>query len=181
MRTLIGACAAVLLGALAFGPALSAQYQGDGRDDDRGKNILALDDCDPRDVNWNEIGGCFRRRGEITRAEFFAALASPLSIAVVGHTAWAFGPSYLKLGAGGTLRVTNVGGRDHTFTEVAQFGGGNVPNPALNKGLTMAPECAASVIVRPGGKAVVEGLAPGDHKFQCCIHPWMRAQVEVLP
>jgi hypothetical protein len=30
-----------------------------------------------------------------------------------------------------------------------------------------------------GGKSVVEGLAPGDHKFQCCIHPWMRTLVKV--
>src|SRR5688572_9992709 len=58
-----------------------------------------------------------------------SALASPLSIAVVGHTYWAFGPSYVKIRAGDSVRVTNVGGRDHTFTEVAQFGGGNVPLP----------------------------------------------------
>lgn len=181
MRTLAMASAMALAGALTAGPVTSAAQQGDGRDDDRGRNILLLDDCDPADVNWNQVGGCHRRQGDVTLAEFFAALASPLSIAVVGHPSWAIGPSYLKVPPDATLRVTNTGGRDHTFTEVAQFGAGNVPVPALNLGLTLAPECAASVVVPPGGKADVGGLAAGDHKFQCCIHPWMRAQVTVLP
>jgi hypothetical protein len=25
------------------------------------------------------------------------------------------------------------------------------------------------------------GLAEGNHRFQCCIHPWMRAIVKVKP
>ena len=47
--------------------------------------------------------------------------------------------------------------------------------------LTAAPECvAAGVIDIPGGgRDVVDGLAAGDHKFQCCIHPWMRTLVKV--
>jgi hypothetical protein len=31
----------------------------------------------------------------------------------------------------------------------------------------------------PGATIRVEGLAQGLHKFQCCIHPWMRATVRV--
>ena len=27
----------------------------------------------------------------------------------------------------------------------------------------------------------VDNLTPGNHKFQCCIHPWMRAIVKVKP
>jgi hypothetical protein len=27
----------------------------------------------------------------------------------------------------------------------------------------------------------VADLAPGNHRFQCCIHPWMRAIVKVKP
>jgi len=31
----------------------------------------------------------------------------------------------------------------------------------------------------PGGKAEVGTLAEGNHHFQCCIHPWMRAVIKV--
>jgi hypothetical protein len=65
----------------------------------------------------------------------------------------------------------------HTFTEVASFGGGRVP--PLNVGLAPAPECAAAVNVPPGHRIEIEGLEPGNHRFQCCIHPWMRALVKV--
>jgi hypothetical protein len=47
----------------------------------------------------------------------------------------------------------------------------------------MAPECASSGtdpwLVAPGGRVDVTDLAPGNHSFQCCIHPWMRAQIKV--
>jgi len=26
---------------------------------------------------------------------------------------------------------------------------------------------------------LVPGLSKGEHRFQCCIHPWMRVKVEV--
>ena len=53
----------------------------------------------------------------------------------------------LKLDAGGTLQAHNRGGEDHSFTEVANFGGGCIA--ALNEllGLTPVPECAGF----PGG------------------------------
>jgi hypothetical protein len=78
--------------------------------------------------------------------------------------------------------VTNEGGRGHTFTEVAAFGGGMVP--PLNKGLTQAPECLNSSIIAatslaPGASLELRDLATGNHLFQCCIHPWMRTQVKV--
>jgi plastocyanin len=82
---------------------------------------------------------------------------------------------------GKTIRVKNEGGRDHTFTEVAAFGGGKVPPPGagLNEGLVTAPECPTSINIPPGGSARVSNLASGDHRFQCCIHPWMRALITV--
>jgi len=73
--------------------------------------------------------------------------------------------------------VRNRGGRIHTFTEVANFGGGKVP--PLNKGLATAPECLVSTDIAAGGKAEVGTLAEGNHHFQCCIHPWMRAVIKV--
>jgi hypothetical protein len=42
-------------------------------------------------------------------------------------------------------------------------------------------ECNPMTVVRltPGAREEKTGLAPGLHKFQCCIHPWMRATVRV--
>jgi hypothetical protein len=75
--------------------------------------------------------------------------------------------------------IANRGGRPHTFTKVANFGGGKIPNPALNEGLVTAPECPASVDIPPGGSTRISGLTVGNHRFQCCIHPWQRALVKV--
>ena len=81
----------------------------------------------------------------MTLAEFAGENDSPLAAAVVGHQAWRNDPSYLKVLQGTTLRIANKGGRPHTFTKVAAFGGGTAPNPALNEGLITSPECPASV------------------------------------
>ena len=78
------------------------------------------------------------------------------------------------------MRVTNRGGRAHTFTKVNDFGGGFVA--PLNGTLSPAPECenpADLVFVPYGGSQQLSGLAPGLHKFQCCIHPWMRGAVRI--
>jgi plastocyanin len=154
-------------------------------DDDGGTRIALLDDCDPRiGAGWNTATDqtqCIREEGSVSRAEFAAFLASPFSLSTVGHPAWRIAPTYLKPEAGDRVRVRNGGGRGHTFTEVAQYGGGFIP--VLNIGLIQAPECtpATAPVIPPGGHADVTGLAVGNHKFQCCIHPWMRALVKVEP
>ena len=157
---------------------------GLGGPNDRGpkRYIAVLDDCDPNDPSWAATGGCSRRNGAVTNAEFGAFLASPLSLSVIGHPAWRNEPSYIKISAGESVRVTNEGGRGHTFTEVANFGGGRVP--PLRMGLTPAPECLAappSADLLPGATIEIDGLSVGTHKYQCCIHSWMRAAVKVLP
>jgi plastocyanin len=89
-------------------------------------------------------------------------------------------PNYFKIEAGKSVKVENVGGRAHTFTEVANFGGGFIP--PLNGTLTIAPECAAAAAeppLAPGAKLEVTGLSEGNHLFQCCIHPWMRVLIKV--
>lgn len=152
----------------------------DGHGGDRGGREIAIrDDCDPRDPGWIPTGGCALRRGDVTLAEFNGELDSPLALAVVGHQAWRNDPPYLEIETRRDVRVRNEGGRVHTFTKVANFGGGKVPSPALNEGLAMAPECPASVDLAPGGEMHVSGLAEGNHRFQCCIHPWMRALIKV--
>jgi plastocyanin len=149
------------------------------------KSILALDNCDPTDPDWAPVG-CFLREGKdnnVTAAEFNALVFSPLSLAVIGHPSWRFQPGYLTVETGKTLRLRNEGGRPHTFTPVAQFGGGRVP-PLNNPGLFPAPECNLAPgatdphLVPPGG-TIEKTLAPGEHRLQCCFHPWMRVIVKV--
>jgi plastocyanin len=156
--------------------------ENDGHDDED-SNVAIIDKCDPADPAWNPTGGCALkpRQGDVTFAEFNAFLFSPLGPAglLIGHPAWRNDPSYLTLHSGKAVRVTNKGGRTHTFTEVADFGGGFVP--PLNGALGVAPECnpLTTTALAPGDKINVKGLAAGLHKFQCCIHPWMRAAVRV--
>jgi len=198
MNRLLTGCSAAL--ALAFmtacgkdstrsqivGPGSSADAgtAADRSDDDsgdggEGNRVIAMrDDCDPRDqAAWAPTGGCLQRRGDVTLAEFNAELNSPLALSVIGHMAWRMDPTYLKARTDKTIEIRNEGGRAHTFTEVAQFGGGKVP--PLNQGLTVAPECPASTNIPAGGSTRVSGLSVGNHRFQCCIHPWMRTIVKV--
>lgn len=150
------------------------------RRDDNGR-IAMLDNCDPADPAWAPTGGCLLRRGDVTAAEFNAFLRSPLTIPanaqLIGHPSWRNEPAYVSVSSRKRLRVANEGGRTHTFTEVAQFGGGRVP--PLNVGLAPAPECATAVNVLPGERTELPRLSDGIHRFECCIHPWMRATIRV--
>jgi plastocyanin len=178
MKTLTTAALAVIMmgGYWAAGRfALNAQSNTSNDN-----NIAMLDACDPRDTSWNATGGCALRpqQGDVSLSEFQLLLTSPLAAATVGHPAWRNEPSYVNTDVGHSIRVTNRGGRTHTFTEVAEFGGGRVG--LLNVGLQQAPECVsgAAVDVQPGATQTLN-LSTGLHKFQCCIHPWMRAAVRV--
>ena len=164
-----GAVAAVAAGSAS----LNAEDSGPA-------SVAIRDDCDPGDPAWRMLGGCVLARGSVTVAEFDTELSSTLGpTAVIGHASWRNDPSYTVINEGQPLMVRNAGGRPHTFTKVANFGGGKIPNPALNKGLAPAPECPASANIAAGGREVIGGLAAGNHRFQCCIHPWMRAVVQV--
>ena len=98
---------------------------------------------------------------------------------------WDFEPDQLTVDQGTTVSVVDQGGEPHTFTEVAQFGGGFVE--PLNHGEPTVPECAggfsnvavARTRVTQGSRLDVAGLSKGKHLFQCCIHPWMRMEVDV--
>jgi plastocyanin len=167
---------------LALGLAAFAAVSPAGSADGAGPHIAIEDDCDPNDPAWNPTGGCIQKGGDVSFLEFVGEISPPLSLlstAVLGHQAWRNDPSYLKVKAGTKVRVKNEGGRIHTFTEVARFGGGKAGNPALNAGLTQAPECPGSVDLAAGEIAILDGLAVGNHRFMCCIHPWMRAMIKV--
>lgn len=164
--------------------------------DDDGVNIAMIDDCDPTDPNWAPVG-CLRKRGDVTAAEFNAFLRSPLydqplnlgdnpvGQFLVGHPSWRNDPGHAVVELGERIRVTNEGGRPHTFTPVAEFGGGRVP--PLRVGTTMAPECAPPTApltdpfqVAPGDNLKLKTVAEGLQRYQCCFHPWMRATVRVV-
>ena len=147
------------------------------------KKIAVLDECDPADaVAWAPTGGCTLDDGDVSFAEFQAMRFSSLALSIIGHMAWRTDPTYMRIEPDKTVDVTNEGGRGHTFTEVARFGGGVVP--PLNQGLTPAPECLdagnlAATTLDPGDSLKLKDLPAGDHLFQCCIHPWMRTHVKV--
>jgi hypothetical protein len=72
------------------------------------------------------------------------------------------------------------------YTEVKQFAGGFVPG--LNgPGENVVPECAggfstvavAKTRILQGSHLHVLDLSKGKHLFQCCIHPWMRIEVDM--
>jgi plastocyanin len=173
--------------ALAVSTGVGAQVRGND------PNITMMDDCDPRDPAYDALGGCPEgappgsqsHRGDVPLSEMFMLLTSPLAPGhVIGHPSWRNEPSYLSIRRGQTLRVTNRGGRVHTLTRVENFGGGFVP--LLNETMTPTLECGANFVPNPAVDFVevgethrVSNLEPGLHKFQCCIHPWMRAAVRV--
>jgi hypothetical protein len=165
MNTLIRLAAGALV-SLAVPAAMAAK-------------VDLLDDCDARDPGWASSGGCTLEDGDVTVAEFNALLSSVNSAAVVGHPSWTIAPTYLSLDLGEKLRVRNHGGRTHSFTEVAAFGGGRVP--PFNTGLTPAPECAAAIPIAAGTQVDLNVSTPGLHLFQCCFHPWMRAAIRFTP
>jgi len=147
--------------------------------------IIALDECDPATFNDPAAGGPdFCKNIALGASTTFPNLFAEAA-ANTPDANWAFSPTQVTIKKGGTISVVDQGGEPHTFTEVKQFGGGFLP--PLNGGQAAAPECAAgfgSVAVAKtrilqGSTINVIGLAKGKHLFQCCIHPWMRTEVDV--
>jgi plastocyanin len=169
------ATVAGLVALLALVPAAGASAASATR------QVQMLDDCDPATFNAAIGPGTCVKDGGTTFSEFIAQL-----LAQGRAPAWRFAPAQLNLDPGGTLAATNRGGEDHTFTEVANFGGGCIA--ALNDllGLTPVPECAgfpggafAATEVEPGATVTTAPLPPGVHRFECLIHPWMQTTVTV--
>ena len=148
------------------------------------KKVRLYDDCEP--VSFNEALGdpnaCIGN-GRTTFDAFIAELSATQDVKT-----WRFQPTQMHLNIGRPLQVENRGGEVHTFTRVANFGGGLVPILNDLAGVPeLAPECFnfATLVFLPAG-AVEEGptagtsdLPVGLSNFQCCIHPWMRTVVEV--
>jgi plastocyanin len=148
--------------------------------------IVALDECDPATFNA-ALGPDFCKNVALAPLGFATTFQDLFTKAAAGtpDPGWDFEPDKLNVKAGTTLLVTDQGGEPHTFTEVKNFGGGFVPG--LNAGEEPVSECAggfknvevAKTRILQGSSVAVTDLSKGEHRFQCCIHPWMRMTVEV--
>jgi plastocyanin len=170
LATLAGIAALLVLVPAAGASAASASRQ-----------VQALDDCDAATFNAVLGPGACVGDGTTTFSEFVAQL-----LAQGRAPAWRFAPGQLRLDADGTLTAHNRGGEDHTFTQVANFGGGCIAAVNALLGLTPVPECVgfpggafAATAVPPGDTVTTTALTPGIHRFECLIHPWMRTTVTV--
>jgi plastocyanin len=143
------------------------------------RRVEILDACDPETFNAAlGEGACVRKGGGVTIDRLVDQL-----ITNGEAPAWRFSPAHLKLDAGGVITARNRGGEFHTFTEVAAFAGGCVPEINQLLGLEPVSECAigdifATTGVPPGASLTTGPLAAGEHRFMCLIHPWQRTTAD---
>jgi hypothetical protein len=146
---------------------------------DDAHTLRMYDSCDPATFNavFNDPTVCIKQ-GHVPFDRFIAELTQTQKAAQ-----WHFAPQDVELNAGENVFALNVGGEVHTFTRVAQFGGGIIPLlNDLTGNATVAPECTtleADDFVAPGGLYTAELNTDEVQHFQCCIHPWMRADVKM--
>ena len=147
------------------------------------KKIRMYDDCEPTSFNAVLGDGACIGNGHTTFDEFIAELA-----ATQDAHAWKNQPSAMRVNVGRSTLIENLGGEVHTFTPVANFGGGFIADlNGISGNPVPAPECLnfASIVFIPAGgteegpTAGSSDLPVGSHKFQCCIHPWMRTVIDV--
>ena len=142
------------------------------------RTVDLFDACDPDSFNAALGAGTCVRNGGVRFDSFIELLTRHQSAG-----AWHFTPPQAQLQVGDVLLAVNHGGETHTFTEVEEFGGGIVPLLNNLTGLTtVAPECnqltPGNFIAAGGSSSEVED-EEGVEKYQCCIHPWMRAEIRV--
>ena len=155
------------------------------------------DDCDPATFNAGPPTGpgagviCDPATdGGTTFARFIAELTDDQEVG-----AWRFNPDHERLDRGEGTLLESRGGEFHTFTRVAKFGGGILPDlnalagagdtvPECGTPGNLAPPSHTHIAVPPG--AILPGptagsaaLPRGASKWQCCIHPWMRSEIRV--
>jgi len=184
------ASSVILAGVTHSIPFDTSRHDGDD-DSPKVAQVVALDECDPQTFNpaVGEEGTGFCHN--VTLYGLKLGFETPLGVLVkeamdgTPDPGWDFEPDQLTIEKGTTISVVDQGGEPHTFTEVAHFGGGFVPD--LNHGEPAVPECAggfkdvavARTRILQGSRLDVAGLSKGKHLFQCCIHPWMHFEVDV--
>ena len=163
-----------------------------------GKVVMLRDNCDPASFNAAVAPGTCVGSGNTTFDDFIAQLTKHQTASL-----WRFTPLDSDVPPGKMLTLVNDGGETHSFTKVANFGGGFViPLNILSGNPVPVPECTTGAVVGPGllqpqpdgpanifveaGEAEDGPTAGGpilprgqEVKFQCCIHPWMRTKLRV--
>jgi hypothetical protein len=163
-------------------PASAHENGGHGHRGDA--TVLMYDNCEPASFNAFFGAGACVGNGDTTLQKANAEFGRTGSL----HN-WFFAPRVLHLREGAVITAVNVGGEDHTFTRVAHYGGGCVPQlNALPGGRmrTPVPECKTDLpkttLVEQGKRAnFTVHDKNGDHveRYECLIHPWMRTTVYV--
>jgi len=175
----------LLAGSLMFAGGLMFAGATQEEDPPSVAQVVALDECDPATFNApTAVGPDFCKNVALGASTKFADLFAKAAHGTPDPN-WDFEPDTLRIKQGTILSVVDQGGEPHTFTEVAQFGGGFVDG--LNHGEATVPECnggfsnlaVAKTRILQGSHIEVTGLSKGEHRFECCIHPWMRVTVEV--
>ena len=165
-------------------PTTAGLTKGDAGPSHAG-GIVAHDACEPNSFNAGIGEGTCVKHGNVTLDEFVAELSATKTV-----QRWNFTPLQLTARLGVDVLGNNVGGEEHTFTPVKQFGGGVVDFlNALTGTPVKAQECLTldeDDLVASGGKYLIEAGeledvvdGSGIARVQCCIHPWMRATVRM--
>jgi plastocyanin len=149
---------------------------------DHGKSITLMDACDPETFNAPPPAGAgpgtCSRNGGVRFGSFLDELARHHSVG-----AWHMAPGQATIQLGDVLEAFNNGGETHTFTEVDAFGGGFIQplNDIGGFGATI-PECNPQTVqlLHPGDTFHETTDEVGVEKYQCCIHPWMRAEIHIV-
>ena len=149
---------------------------------EHGKSITLFDACDPDTFNAPPPAGagpgtCIRQGG-VRFQNFLDQVHDHHSVG-----AWHMAPGQAIIQLGDVLEALNQGGEVHTFTEVANFGGGFF-QPLNDLGGFGDPvtECLQNPqLLHPGEKFHEITDEVGVEKYQCCIHPWMRAVIQIVP
>ncbi len=149
--------------------------------------VVALDECDPATFNATTAAGpdfCknVALGASTTLSDLFAKAE-----AGTPDPNWDFEPDTLTIKRGQVISVVDEGGEPHTFTEVKAFGNGFIPPLNPGSATSVIPECSggfsnvavARTRILQGSHLDITGLSKGKHLFQCCIHPWMRMEVDV--
>ncbi len=184
MRTISTAILLAIAATLAF--ATHAMAQGNGGL----AQVVVLDECDPDTFNAalgrGRAGFC--HNVALAAFGFATTLADLLSRAESGNPdpGWDFEPDHVTIKKGTVVSVVDQGGEPHTFTEVKAFGNGFLPPLNPGSATTVIPECDGGFRTCSRQDASRSRQPARRHRpvereasIQCCIHPWMRMEVDV--
>ena len=153
-----------------------ASFDKGGTDD---RTVNMMDACDHASFAAQNPPILCTRNGGVAFGQLIAQLMDHGSAG-----AWHNAPSQMDAKVGLTLSAVNKGGEVHTFTKVANFGGGFVPEINGLLHLTPVPECLALLtpghdddFILPGGTDTDDVVQSGTSLYQCCVHPWMQTVV----